>query len=151
MGGDAAALMAAAGLAPPWRRALVVFTDSRRVWWLRGLRPGFRHCLVILESARTCVVLDPLLQGVEVRLLPSPGLPELLVRLKAEGATVVSCRPCRPMPRMVPPRPFTCVELVKRVLGMRAPWVLTPWQLHCRIRSLEKEKNLLTRRSSGCT
>lgn len=147
---DAAAQFRRAGMAP-WRRVLVVFTDSRRVWWLRMLKPGFRHCLVVLESTETLVVLDPLLQGVEVRLLPARGLGELVARLKADGATVLACRPGRPPPRLAPVRPFTCVELVKRTLGMRAPWVLTPWQLHNRIQSCQQEKNLLTRRLDGCT
>jgi hypothetical protein len=37
-------------------------------------------------------------------------------------------------PRVLAPiRPFTCVEAVKRVLGLRAPWVFTPWQLYCHL------------------
>ena len=28
---------------------------------------------------------------------------------------------------------FTCVEAVKRILGIRATWVLTPWQLYRRL------------------
>ena len=27
------------------------------------------------------------------------------------------------------PAALTCVGVVKRILGVRAPWVLTPWQL----------------------
>jgi hypothetical protein len=31
--------------------------------------------------------------------------------------------------RLAPVRPFTCVEAVKRLIGIHAPWTLTPWQL----------------------
>jgi hypothetical protein len=37
----------------------------------------------------------------------------------------------RPAPRRPAPlRPYTCVEAVKRILGLHAPWVITPWQLY---------------------
>ena len=37
----------------------------------------------------------------------------------------------RPQPKTAAPwGPFTCVEAVKRVLGVRARFILTPWRLY---------------------
>lgn len=100
------------------------------MWWLRLLRPGFRHCLVVLDDGRHWVVIDPTAPRTDVAVLERAGVPDLPDRFRALGLTVVPaavrCGAIRPAPW----GPFTCVEAVKRVLGLRAPFVLTPWQLH---------------------
>jgi hypothetical protein len=44
-----------------------------------------------------------------------------------------------PPRRALAPMPLTCVEVAKRILGLRAWWIITPWQLFKFIR-----KNILT-------
>lgn len=122
--------MRGAGSDAPAPGAWVVFSGEAALWWLRLLRPGFRHCLVVLDDGRHWVVIDPTAPRTDVAVLERAGTPDLPNRFRAFGATVVPavvrCGAIRPAPWA----PFTCVEAVKRVLGLRAPFVLTPWQLH---------------------
>ena len=112
------------------RRALVLFTGKADLWWLRLLRPGFRHCLVAVEQPGGWIVLNPLSHRVDIEFCP--GIDEAVLRghFEATGGICVATRLGDPPPRPAPWRPFTCVEAVLRVLGLRAPWVFTPWQLY---------------------
>jgi hypothetical protein len=38
--------------------------------------------------------------------------------------------PLCPKQKILPPMMFTCVEAVKRIIGLRGWWILTPWQLY---------------------
>jgi hypothetical protein len=119
------------GEAPsPAPRAWVVFSGVAALWWLRPLRPGFRHCLVALDDGRHWVVIDPTAPRTDVAVLERAGVPDLPDRFRALGLTVVPAAVRCGATRPAPWAPFTCVEAVKRVLGLRAPFVLTPWQLH---------------------
>ena len=113
--------------------ALVVFVAHAECRWLRGLRPGFRHCFVALRDGATWLCCDPLKDRIELSVLPVPPWFDLAVFYGKGGHTVLlgTTRP------NVPRRPFaiaplTCVTIAKRLLGVHAPWVLTPWQL-CRL------------------
>ena len=115
------------------RLALVVFVNHADCRWLRGLRPGFRHCFVALRDGVTWLSCDPLKDRIELSLLPvapSFDLPGFYVK---RGHTVLlgTTRPNLPRHPLAI-APLTCVTIAKRLLGVRAPWVLTPWQL-CRL------------------
>src|SRR5512132_3235965 len=110
--------------------ALVVFADESRLIWLRCLRRGFRHCFIAVLSARGWVICDPLLHQTDLSIVDGFSPRELAAWYREYGLLVVETH-LRPAPlRPAPIRPFTCVEMVKRVLGLHAPWVLTPWQLY---------------------
>ncbi len=114
---------------------LVGFVGHADLWWLRLLRPGFRHCFAVIRQGPFWVVIDPMSHHTLVRVESCPELMEFYV---SRGITVVATR-LRPPPRRPAPwRPHTCVEVVKRLLGLRAPWVLTPWQLHKFLENQEK-------------
>lgn len=112
------------------RRALVVFSGRSELWWLRLLKPGFRHCLVAVADPAGWIVVDPLSHRTDVALLPlEPGF-DLAGWYRAAGLAVVETTTGSPAPRPAPWRPYSCVEAVKRVLGIHAGAVLTPWQLY---------------------
>lgn len=113
--------------APP--AAWVVFRGEAPLWWLRGLRPGFRHCLALLNDGRHWLVVDPLAPFTDVAVLDLPPDHDLPGWYRELGLTVVAA-PVRRGLTPAPWGPFTCVEAVKRLLGLHAPLVLTPWQLH---------------------
>lgn len=131
---------------PPFhRRALVVFTGATELWWLRLLRPGFQHCFVALHDGARWITCDPLSHRLEIAVQPVPADFDLAAHYRERGLTVVEVTP-PPVPlRSAPLGPFTCVETVKRVLGLRARRVLTPWQL-CRY--LRAGRHLLASRST---
>jgi len=111
--------------------AWVVFSGQTDVSWLRWLRPGFRHCFVVLNDAGRWLTVDPMLNHMDVQVhhhLPSNfDFPRWLT---ARGHRVVRAPLDRTHKKAAPWRPFTCVEAVKRILGIHTTTILTPWQLY---------------------
>lgn len=114
-------------------RALVLFGGEPDLAWLKALKPGFRHCAAVLQCGAVWVVYNPMSNATEVATLPACGEAELAARLESRGYRVVATAVAPPQPVPLPWRPFTCVEAVKRAIGLRAPAVLTPWQLYRRL------------------
>lgn len=131
------AAVAGGGPAPA---ALVVFSGRADLWWLRLLKPGFRHCLLLLRAPGGWIVYDPMAHATALTLLADPPGTELVAGLLDQGVAAVPVRPRRPPARAAPWAPFTCVEAVKRALGIHARRVVTPWQLFRHL--LEHEKSL---------
>lgn len=119
-----------AGAATPAPIAHVVFCGRADLGWLRLLKPGFRHCFVALNDGRHWVTVDPLACFTEVEVQPVPAGFDLPGWYRGLGLTVVPAEVRRDRRRPAPWAPFTCVEAVKRILGIRARHVLTPWQLY---------------------
>lgn len=111
-------------------RAIVVFSGNTAIPWLRFLRPGFRHCYAVAESQGQWFVYNPASHQTAVHALGKFPSGLLIEWLLAEGHTVVMCRIEKAAHRVAPVRPYTCVEALKRLLGVRAKWVFTPWQLY---------------------
>lgn len=113
-----------------WTHGLVVFADATDLWWLRLLRPGFRHCFVALASANGWVVIDPMSHVTAVAYFPFSEDFDLCDWYRQHGLTVVPVKKNTTDRRVAPFLPHSCVECVKRILGIRALRVLTPWQLY---------------------
>jgi len=113
------------------QQAWVVFTNQTDVPWLRFLKSPFRHCFVILREGENWMTVDPMLNHMDVRVhnhLPSDfDLPRWL---QSRGQNVVPASLDRSHKKPAPWRPFTCVEAVKRILGIHDRFVLTPFQLY---------------------
>ena len=114
--------------------ALVVFVDRGCVW-LRGLKRGFRHCFVALRDRDAWVICDSLKDRIELFVLPVPAEADLASFYRAQGHRVLigTTQPKLHRGSLVL-APLTCVSVVKRLLGVRAPWVLTPWQLFAHLK-----------------
>lgn len=110
--------------------AVVVFVNDSSLRWLRCLRSPFRHCFVAVQQDECWVICDPLSHRTDLLVIGRHSARQLAHWYREHGLIVVeTC--VRPAPmRLAPIRPFTCVEAVKRVLGIHARWVLTPWQLY---------------------
>ena len=121
--------------------AVVGFSGRTELWWLRLLKPGFRHCLVALPAPGGWILYDPLSHASNLGLVRGLSGGELFAWLLARGYLPVVAPLAAPRRSSLPPAPFTCVEAVKRILGLRAPRVLTPWQLFRRLTG--DKKNIL--------
>jgi hypothetical protein len=113
--------------------AWVVFTGETDLPWLCFLKPGFRHCFVLMHDGKHWISVDPLANHTEVTVHHVPSdfnLPEWLAK---RGQKVVRAQVCRTRMRVAPVGLFTCVEAVKRVLGLHDGLILTPWQLYRRL------------------
>ena len=110
-------------------RAWVVFCDGVDIPWLRLLRRGFRHCFVVLNDGGHWITVDPLAPLLEVKVAPVPSGYDLPGWFAGRGHTVVPAPVRRGLRQPAPTGPFTCVETCKRVLGVHARFLITPWQL----------------------
>lgn len=114
---------------PLYVRALVVFGGRCGVWWLRWLKPGFRHCFAAVDDGTQWLTIDPLLHRLEVRASGLASDFDLAAAYRRMGLVVIAVSPPAVPRRAAVFGLFTCVETVKRLLGLRGVWVLTPWQL----------------------
>lgn len=112
------------------RRALVVFTQQTDHAWLRRVLPnGFRHCAVYVQDGVRWIAIEALAGYTE---LASVSDSDMASSLRASGFTVIETilRRDAKASRMQCPAIYSCVEMVKRVLGLRKPLIVTPSQLH---------------------
>ena len=114
-------------------KAFVVFTGQADWPWLRWLKPGFRHCFVLLNDGAHWISVDPLLNHMEVRVHNAPADFDLPGWLSSRGHRVAAAPVSRLRMKPAPFLPFTCVETAKRMLGIHDLRVLTPWQLYRRL------------------
>lgn len=116
----------------PGMRAWVAFCGKAELRWLRVLRPGFRHCFLILHDGRHWLTLDPLSHRLDLAVQPLPASVDVPALYRRAGYRVVPARLRTPL-RAAPPGVLSCVEIVKRALGLNGFLILTPYQLYCRL------------------
>lgn len=130
-------------------QALVIFHGQGDGFWPRVCgRPGFRHCFVALNDGRAWIELDPRGDGLRVSAEVAACF-DLAVHYRALGFTVVSACVAGSRRRYALPWVFTCVETVKRVLGLQAWWVWTPHQLFRRLEESHHGKPVLAGETEG--
>ncbi len=113
------------------QKAWVVFTGQTEISWLRILKPGFRHCYILLHDGERWTSIDPLSHITEISVHHHvPADFDLPGWLKSRGNRVVAAPLRRDLKRAAPVMVFTCVEAVKRVLGIHRRFIFTPWQLY---------------------
>ncbi len=109
-------------------KALVVFHDGGAQWLARFLKPGFRHVYVALLTEHAWIVVEGLKAVPTVDIAASSG-DDLKWFFEDHGFTVVETevREHRTRPTLAV---GTCLGLVKAFLGIRKPWIVTPYQLY---------------------
>lgn len=108
----------------------VVFCEETEIPWLRFLKRGFRHCFAIMLQRDRWVSVDPLSHHMEVCVQDVDSTFDLPAWLQGRGHRVVPVELMEAPRKMAPILPFTCVEAVKRMIGMHRWTVITPWQLY---------------------
>lgn len=118
--------------------AVVVFTNQAGLPWLRWLKPGFRHCFAYLPVARGWIAMQPLSHRLLLEMPDWPPVsPYALARhLRGQGYCALAVPLIEPPRRLAPPLPFSCVEAVKRLLGIHSWKIWTPWELYLHIRNI---------------
>lgn len=110
---------------------LIVFVDHTECVLLKFLKRGFRHCFVILYIDDLWIACDPLKNTLEINSLDLPENFNIAEFYADQGHIVV----CGQHDKMNIGKNFsieilTCVNIVKRILGIRLFWIWTPWQLY---------------------
>lgn len=114
-------------------RAWVVFSGKTDLPWLRVFKRGFRHCYAVLHDGARWITIDPLSNYTELTAHDLPKDFNLPRWLSQRGSLVIEAELKRP-PYEAPWMPFTCVEAVKRILGLHSRFIWTPWQLYRHLR-----------------
>jgi len=83
------------------------------------------------------MALDPLAHRMEIGILPMSSDFDLKEWLEGQGFTVSAARVEAEVTKPAPVMPYSCVEAVKRVLGIRSRRVVTPWGLYRFLRAKE--------------
>lgn len=107
----------------------VVFSDDTDIRMLRILRKGFRHCFIIMQQGERWILVDPRSDKTDIALLPHPVHFNFPRYFTQQGKTVVKIGSIQTPKAVAPLFPFSCVENVKRVIGLHARFVITPYQL----------------------
>jgi hypothetical protein len=119
-------------------KAWVVFCRNSDIWWLRFFKRGFKHCFLILNDGCNWITYDPMSAFTEISVQKTPisfNLPEWFSK---RGDKVVPSI-VEKRHKVAPVSLFTCVEGVKRVLGIHDFWILTPHQLYKHLTKFEEE------------
>lgn len=111
-------------------QAIVVFEDRAESRWLSWLRPGFRHCYCLVRAERGWILVDPLLHDLRVAWLDLPDQFDLVEHYVQQGRIVLAGFAENSGFGASTFRPVTCVEIVKRTLGLGGAAAWTPYQLH---------------------
>ena len=114
--------------------AYVVFSGRSDLPWLRLLKPGFRHCFLAMRQQGCWVLYEPMSNRTEISIAAADDGQDIAGWMRQMGFTVLPAVISRESNRPAPWGPFTCVEAVKRVLGIHRRGILTPWHLHCFLR-----------------
>ncbi|NQU61018.1 MAG: hypothetical protein HQ512_07795 [Rhodospirillales bacterium] len=130
--------------------ALVVFSGETDLGWLKILKPGFRHCFALLENHGRWVLFNPLSHKTEITLIEGNVVFDLVGLFRNKGMKVVPWVIDPVGFKAAPLAPYTCVEAIKRILGIHSPFIITPWKLYIflknkkiRLKPLTTEKILL--------
>ncbi|WP_370153720.1 hypothetical protein [Ferrovibrio sp.] len=122
-------------------RAVVVFAEAtglhRSLRLLRLLKPGFRHCHAYLPLQGGWIGLDPLSHWLALRGFAAwPAGADLAAHLRRAGHCALTVPVAEPPRRPAAPLPFSCVELVKRLIGLQDWRIRTPWELFLHLRKI---------------
>jgi 3-oxoacyl-[acyl-carrier-protein] synthase III len=114
-----------------WESVHVIFSPHTDFSYLRFLAPGFRHCFVLLSDGRRAVIVEPLARRIDVLSIDLASGAEGIVReFEKMGMTAIRARMREDSRKGWSFGIFTCVEVVKRILGIHGAKVMTPRQLY---------------------
>lgn len=113
-------------------KALAIFHDDGHGPWVDWFgRDGFRHCFVALRTEDDWIVFDADNDRGVVFEAVCGSEYDLAGHYENEGCTVAEAeRRSKPFNPWWPFMAATCVGAAKKLLGIRRPWILTPWQLY---------------------
>ena len=112
----------------------IIFTNSQhKHWLLKRLKKKYQHVFAVKKSVGGCfwIIINPLISYTYIDIVPvleSPHIRTLLI--DPENSVIV------PVTATIGEKErhtfciINCVEIVKSLLGIRAFWVWTPYQLY---------------------
>ncbi|WP_339779922.1 hypothetical protein [uncultured Thalassospira sp.] len=116
----------------PENRALIVFADAPDKWFLRWLPAGFRHCFAVITTGESgqWIYLNPASHQLQCELWQFSALFDPAAYYRGQGHCCVWVTLPDDAAKKVRLGMFSCVEVVKRLLGISAWYVMTPAGLY---------------------
>lgn len=108
----------------------VVFSNDTDIKFLKLLRRGFRHCFVIIKQSDQWMLIDPRANKTDIFILPHPVGFNLPRYFASEGKVVCKVKGIVTPHKIAPLFPMSCVETVKRVIGLHRRFIFTPYGLY---------------------
>jgi len=109
----------------------IAFTNHTDLKWLRFLKPGFRHCYAIINDGAGWITFDPLASYTDIvthkDLNADTNLP---LWLQSQGDIVIPVQRNTNITKSAPPMFYSCVEALKRLIGIHHLFIITPYQLY---------------------
>lgn len=117
-----------------YQDVLVCFSHDSTKSWQRFFKKGFAHCFIILRQDNgDWLFIEPMTTGISARTISAPGLNYVDIlkrRLKIRVVKISEPEKCFAMIST----PFfwfqSCTVWCKYMIGIRAPWAITPKQLY---------------------
>lgn len=116
-------------------KAVVVFHGQGTGFWPAVLgREGFRHCYVVVPSGDYWILLDGRAGSPLLAVMGGTKEHDVAAFLNKEGNTVIEAEMPFEYDSLWPLMIGNCVGAIKKVLGVRNPFILTPYQLYRHLR-----------------
>ena len=103
-------------------------SDVRHFWDV-FTQKGFRHCCAFKFDGFNWILVDPLGQCLDINIMPYTSEDDVPYIFRQAGWTVIRYKKTI-KPQFIFRGVLTCVTVCKQLLGIKACWVVTPWQLH---------------------
>ena len=116
--------------------AVVGFGGEPTLWWMRFLKKGYYHCLVAIKCQKEWLLIDPLLHCIDIVLIKKGNI---RLYLKKHGYKTLDVNIKEPVNKLLRVSVFTCVETVKRIIGIQKRSVITPYGLFKYLKKINKE------------
>ena len=117
-----------------YAKGYVVFEDNTTLWWLKFLKKGFRHCYIIIclsKSKDIWLELNPMSNQVYIFEHESMLRLDYLNHIKKHKKSKILEVDFKQAPlKCAQLGIFTCVEFVKRIMGIHRVSIITPYQLY---------------------
>lgn len=123
-------------------KVYVVFVDDTSLWWLRWLKKGYRHCYILIEmdSKMTWLEINPMSNQTFINVYQFLKETDYISYLKSNTNVAVCESKVEDVGLKVAPFGcFTCVEFVKRIIGLHDFFIFTPYQLYKKLMVVGKK------------
>ena len=116
-------------------KAVVVFHGEGSGFWPAFLgRDGFRHCYVVVPSGDYWILLDGRAGSPLLKVVGGTADHAMATEYAKHDITFVEADLPVEYDSLWPFMIGNCVGTIKKVLGIRNPFILTPWQLYSYLR-----------------
>ena len=122
-----------------YSQAIVAFGGRPTLWWMHFLKKGFYHCIIAMGNGKEWVIIDPLLHFTDLIIIKDGSVDSFF---KSRGYRILNMTVSEPKKIRLRVMPYTCVETVKRFLGVENTFIFTPYSLFCYLNKKIGKKSL---------